>query len=173
MHPALLLALAPTILVAQAASPDPFAPVRFLQGVWQGTGTGAPGSAAGTFSFDFQLDGKALLRHNATVVTPGKGPAAAHDDLMVIFPEGGALRALYLDNEGHVIHYTGTPLAKGIAFLSEPGPGPRFRLTYLATAPDTVTTTFELAFPNQPETFTKYLEGSSRKVSAGSTPPGH
>ena len=84
---------------------------------------------------------------------------------MVIHPEGGALKALYADNEGHVIHYLASPLAQGtgMAFLSEPGPGPRFRFTYRATSATEVVTTFEVATPDRPEVFTKYLEGASKR----------
>lgn len=158
-----LLALTAFTLAAQA--PDPFEPVRFLQGGW--TSTGHPDTGSGTFTFAFQLDGKAMTRHNTASFPARDGrPAQTHTDLMVIYPETGVLRALYLDNEGHVIHYAAAPLAqgRGVAFTSEPGPGPRFRLTYTVLGKDEVDTLFEVSKPGQPEAFVKYLEGAAKRL---------
>ena len=46
-----------------------------------------------------------------------------HEDLMVIFPEDGRLTALYLDNEGHSIHYLVSSQENGVVFLSQNGTG--------------------------------------------------
>ena len=151
--------------LAQAAAPrpDPFATLSFLQGTWVGIGSGA---ASGSFTFAMELDGKIMVRRNETRFPAQEGrPASLHADLMLIHPEGGALKALYADNEGHVLHYTATPLAEGagVAFLSEPGPGPRFRLTYRATTRTEVVTTFAIASPDHPEAFKTYLEGVSKR----------
>jgi hypothetical protein len=45
---------------------------------------------------------------------------------------GQPLRAIYFDNEGHVIHYSvGTPTSTTAEFLSDAAaPGPQFRLLY-------------------------------------------
>jgi hypothetical protein len=175
----LLLALTVTALSAQAPAPrpDPFEPMRFLLGTWTGANSGHPGAGAGTFTFDRQLDGKAMTRRSSTSFPPRDGrPAQTHTDLMVIYPEGGALRALYLDNEGHVIHYAaaGPAQGRGIAFTSEPGPGPRFRLTYTVLDAQAVNTRFEMAPAEQPEAFVNYLEGTARHTGdpiAKPTPP--
>jgi len=159
-----LLALASTLLLAQAPKPDPFAPLRFLAGPWIGEGAGDPGKGSGQFSFRFDLDGRALIRHSvADYPAQGGRPAVHHVDLLTTYAEGAALRALYLDNEGHVIHYTVTATAEGAAFLSEPGPGPRFRLTYRATGPNRVHIRFEIAPPGKPEAFVTYVEGTSTR----------
>lgn len=168
MRLAPLLALAALTLTAQAPAPraDPFAGLAFLKGTWVGTGSGDPGAASGACTFAFDLEGKVMVRHNEARFPAQAGrPASHHADLMVIHPEGGALKALYADNEGHVIHYAATPLAQGtgVVFLSEPGPGPRFRLTYRATGATEVLTTFEVAPPDRPEAFAKYLEGTSKR----------
>ena len=169
MRRTVLLALTALTLAAvapPAVHPDVFAPLGFLKGTWVGTGAGDPGAATGAFTFATELDGKVMLRRNEARFPAKDGrPASRHTDLMLIHPEGGALKAIYADNEGHVLHYTATPLPQGtgVAFLSDPAPGPRFRLTYRATTPTEVVTTFEIASPDQPEAFSKYLEGTSKR----------
>lgn len=83
---------------------------------------------------------------------------------MTLFAEGGQLKALYLDNENHVIRYLTTTVPEGVAFTSELGPGPRFRLTYLQKSEFLVTVRFEIAPPGKPEAFTTYLEAVTHKV---------
>lgn len=152
-------------LGAQASAADPFAPVRFLAGEWIGEGEGKPGSAAGGASFHFELEGKALVRRSRADYPAANGrPASRHEDLMTVFEEGGQLRALYLDNEGHVIRYLVNPAPGGAVFTSEPAPGPRFRLSYLQKSDSVVVLRFEIAPPGRPEAFSTYLEGTTRKV---------
>jgi hypothetical protein len=82
---------------------------------------------------------------------------------MIIHEEGGAIRAIYWDNEGHVIHYTVSVSAakKKITFLSDKIPGaPVFRLIYEDTKPDTVNVGFEIAPPDNPGQFAMYAQGT-------------
>ena len=145
--------------------PSPWAPFEFLLGQWTGEGGGAPGAGAGAFSFEPELDGKILVRRNRADYPPADGrPAAHHEDLLTVFIEGGAYRADYFDNEGHVIHYAVTPAGPSLVFLSEPGPGPRFRLTYTKTGPQTVRIQFEIATPDLPDLFKSYLKATARRV---------
>jgi hypothetical protein len=159
-----LLTFACTALLAQ--SPDAFASVRFLAGSWTGDGRGELGQGTAEATFAFELDGKVLVRRNVTSF-PAQGgrPAARHEDLLTIYPEGGALKALYLDNEGHTIHYRVTALDTGVgaAFLSEPGPGPAFKLTYRAQGAGTVFTSFAIAPKGTGEPFTVHIEGETRR----------
>ena len=83
---------------------------------------------------------------------------------MTIFLEGGELKALYLDNEDHVIRYQVVEVPGGVAFTSDPAPGPRFRLTYLRRPEALVTVRFEIAPPGKPEAFSTYLEAATRRV---------
>lgn len=83
---------------------------------------------------------------------------------MTLFVERGQLKALYLDNEAHVIRYDVAPVPEGVAFTSETTPGPRFRLTYLQKSEGLVTLRFEIASPGKPEAFSTYLEAVTRKV---------
>ena len=149
---------------APAAS-DSWTDWNFLLGEWNvGQGGGVPGQAtAGYFSLTPQLDGQILLRksHSEYAATNGK-PAAVHDDLMIIFHESGDTKALYWDSEGHIIHYnvSFSPDKKRITFLSEAAAGkPRFRLVYENLGQDTVNVVFEIAPPDKPDQFSKYVEG--------------
>jgi hypothetical protein len=166
MRPSLLTLLVTTLAFAQPTpKADPFAPVAFLAGEWKGEGGGLPGQSMGAATFRFDLEGKVLVRHSyADSVAANGRPASHHEDLLTIFIEGGQLKALYLDNEGHVIRYLVTAVPGGVAFTSEPGPGPRFRLTYLRKAEALVTVRFEFASPAAPEAFRTYLEAETRKV---------
>ena len=144
---------------------SPWAPFEFLLGDWTGEGTGTPGQGAGGFSFHPELEGKILVRRNHAEYPASKDqPAAHHEDLLTVYIEGGAYKADYFDNEGHVIHYGVIPSSAGVVFLSEPGPGPRFRLTYTKTGPQTVRIKFEIAAPDLPDVFKSYLEATARRM---------
>jgi hypothetical protein len=140
----------------------------FLLGEWVGEGRGSPGEGAGTFSFELSLDGRVLVRKSHSTYPATKDrPAFAHDDLMMIYPEGGRMRAIYFDNEGHVIHYAVSVSAdpQGLVFLSDPSPdGPRFRFRYTSLGKDKVSGRFEIAPPGKADAFSLYIEGDARRV---------
>jgi hypothetical protein len=158
------LALVASLLAAEpaGAAPDPFQALSFLEGTWAAE-PDAQG-ATGRFSLARELDGRVLVRRNR-LETRAKGdrPVAPHEDLLVVWPEGGALRADYWDNEGHVIHYAVQAAAGGVRLVSS-GPGPRFRLTYVPVEKGLVEVRFEIAPPDKPEAFAPYLSGRARRV---------
>jgi hypothetical protein len=137
----------------------------FLIGEWDvGEGGGVPGRAsAGYFSLAPELGGQVLVRKNHSEYSAGKGkPAVIHDDLMTVYRGAGTARALYNDSEGHVIHYTVgfSDDKKRITFLSEQAIGqPQYRLTYENLGHDAVNVVFEIAPPDKPDQFSKYVEG--------------
>jgi hypothetical protein len=149
----------------QAPENDPWADWKFLLGEWAvGQGGGVPGQAtSGFFSLTPELDGKILLRKNhSEYAAPAGKPAVVHDDLMVIYSEAGMTKAFYDDSEGHVIHYNVSISAdkKQIVFLSDPAPAqPRYRLTYQNLGQGAVSVVFEIAPPDKPDQFSKYVEG--------------
>ena len=147
-----------------AAEKDPFAEWKPLLGQWDAVGGGAPGAGVGGFSFAPDLGGKILVRRNHSDYPATKDtPATTHEDLMIVYAEAGAVRAAYFDNEGHVIRYGATPGDNRMVLLSEPGPGPRFRLTYdWSTAAD-LHILFEISPPGPTEKFTKYVEGTAHR----------
>ena len=106
-----------------------------------------------------------VRRNRADYPATKDRPAFSHTDLMVIYPEqeGRAMRAIYFDNEGHVINYS-VNLAQDrttVTFLSDPSPSsPRFRFIYNKAKNDTMTFRFDIAPPGNPEAFKKYLEGA-------------
>jgi hypothetical protein len=154
-------------LMAQVPAPkaDPLAPLRFLVGEWQGEGGGQPGKSSGVANFQFDLEGKILLRRNHAEVAAAHGrPASHHEDLLTIYAEAGQVKAFYLDNEDHIIRYLVACRPDAIAFTSEPAPGPRFRLSYIKKGESLVTVRFEMASPAKPEAFSVYLEADTRRT---------
>ena len=148
----------------------PFSPAwQAVLGEWVGVGSGQPGSGEGTFAFRLELDDRIIVRknHNDIAATPSQ-PATAHDDLMVIYPteRTAEWRALYADNEGHVIYYRVRWSADGkkLTFQSDINTGqPRYRLTYTVASADEVVIGFEIAPPGRPDAFTSYLTGKARR----------
>ena len=76
---------------------------------------------------------------------------------------GQPLKAIYFDNEGHVIHYNVTnPTPTTAVFLSDAAqPGPQFRLTYELKG-ESMSGKFQMKMPNQPD-WKSYLEWSGPK----------
>ncbi len=146
--------------LAQAAD-APFQPIAFLMGEWIGEGGGKPGDANGSFSFALDLDKKIAVRKNHADLQNG-----VHDDLMIAYPDpaGKGLRAIYFDNEGHVINYMVEPIEGGVQFMSEASKTmPRFRLTYKKTGEKTVSIQFEIAPPGKPDSFAPYITAGARR----------
>ena len=141
-------------------------PVQFLIGHWRGEGGGEPGAGAGGFTLAPDLEGKILVRKNFAEYPAAAGrPAFRHDDLMVVYrsetPAG--LKAMYWDNEGHVIAYSVEAAAEGgVAFVSDGPPSSmRYRLTYLPAGKDRIKIRFEIAPPGKD--FSTYLEATAHR----------
>lgn len=137
-------------------------PWKIVMGDWTGAGGGDPGKGSGGFSFTPDLQGSVLVRksHSEYPATEGR-PATVHDDLMIVYMEQGRTRAIYFDNEGHVINYTPSfsPDGKTLTLVSDPSPNtPMFRLTYASAGPDVLRINFEIAQPGS-TTFKSYVGG--------------
>lgn len=172
LMPLLLLLCAAHMAHAQA--PDSlWHPFEYLVGEWIGEGDGSGGQNSGTATFAFDLEKHVLVRKNHALQPAMNGrPAGVHDDLMMIFHEQGrGMRALYVDNESHVIRYDIRVSAAGdtLEFLSERQPGaPRFRLLYARTGERTADVSLDMAAPNAPDVFRHYVTGRTVKRSAAS-----
>lgn len=133
---------------------------KFLIGNWTGS---VGGAIKGGTRFYFDLGQNVIVRNNfASYAGRDGNPPFDHFDLMTIYREGTKTRAIYFDNEGHVLHYTAEISEDGnrIIFLSDPGPDtPRFRLTYTRIAKDKLQLNFDIASPGSTD-FTPYITGS-------------
>lgn len=149
-------------------------PLEFLIGTWDATtrGGSAGATSSGTYSFQLELRGHVLVRHSGTAGC--QGPAnfnCAHSDLLYVYPEtpGRMFKAIYFDDEGHVIHYgVSTPAPATAIFLSDPSQhpsqtGPQFKLSYELKG-SIMYGKFQMRMPGQAE-FKSYLEwdGKSKK----------
>ena len=137
--------------------------LEFLLGKWTGMAgeKDTPlGAGQGGFSFQTELNGKIMVRHNQAAYTSG----ARHEDLMVIYPDApdDKPHAIYFDSEGHVIRYILTfPSANNVVFESEASqPGPRYRLSYWLNGA-ALDGKFEVAPPGAD--YKTYLRWTSKK----------
>jgi hypothetical protein len=165
---ALLSSLPVTAQTVPNTAADPFKPLAFLEGTWDANvQNNTAVKLSGRYSFHRELDGHILARHSTSDVSC-KAPAnfdCAHSDLLYVFQDahGSGLKADYFDNEGHVIHYdVSTPTPASVIFLSAPGPGPQFRLSYELSA-GVMTGKFQMHMPGQSEWRT-YLEWSGKRM---------
>jgi len=154
---------------AFSANADPWKALSFLEGTWTANTVGGTAGAKsiGTYTFQAELGGHVLARH--TFTHAGCNGLAnydcQHSDLLYVYQESGSpsLRAIYFDNEGHVIHYdVSTPAPSSALFLSAAsGPNPQFRLVYELKGA-IMSGNFEICMPGQNE-WKPYLEWSGTK----------
>jgi len=158
---------APCASAAEAAI-DPWKSLQFLVGTWEAhTQGGTAGAAgAGKYTFQAELHNHVLARHSSSEKC--SGPAdfdCEHSDLLYVYQEspGQSYRAIYFDNEGHVIHYdVSVPTPTTAVLLSEPfRPGPQFRIIYELKEAK-MYGKFQMRAPGQTE-FHSYLEWSGPK----------
>jgi hypothetical protein len=160
-----LVFLAALVLPAALAAAD-WGPVEFLVGRWMGDGGGEPGTGSGAFTLEPDLQGKILVRKSFATYPAAAGRRAfRHDDLMIVYRDEASaeLRAMYWDNEGHVIAYAVRAAADGgVTFVSDAPPGKmRYRLTYLPAGKDKIKIRFEIAPPGKE--FSAYLEAAAHR----------
>ncbi|MFT3752972.1 MAG: hypothetical protein QM800_08895 [Paludibacter sp.] len=137
----------------------------WLIGEWTGEGQGQPGQGTGKFSFQTDLDGTILVRKAFSEYPATKDRAAfVHNDLMIIYKNESGLpnKAIYFDNENHVINYSVQMAEESIVFLSTKAPNmPVFRLTYTLIETGKVNIKFEMSVDGL--NFKTYIEGKSVK----------
>jgi hypothetical protein len=167
----LLLAAASTALAppsrAVAAEPeaDPLEPVRFLEGRWEGTGTGEPGTSKVEWSFAFVLRGR-FLELRATSVyepQPANPKGERHEELGLVSFDRIRKRIVWrqFTVERFVNQYVMETAPDGaLVFTTESienlPAGWRARETLRRDGPDRLTTLFEIAEPGKD--FARYSE---------------
>jgi ribosomal protein L27 len=157
--------LAATLGVAGQAADTDWQALKFLAGTWQGEESGTPGKGSGGFTFSAEAAGRVLVRRSSTSFPATQGrPAVTHEDYTVFFQEEGAVRATYVDNERHVIHYTVRAADPNIVCISEAvASAPRYRFTYTRVDKQRMKVKFEIAPPGKPEAFATHVEGVVRR----------
>lgn len=138
----------------------------WLIGSWEGIGSGKPGEGKGFFSFEYQLDQNVIVRKSHSEY-PSKDlkNKTIHKDLMIVYlDENKKLsKAIYFDNEGHIINYSISYSEKTITFLSETiAKMPTFKLTYQLLENKEINTVFEISMDGK--NFNTYIEGKSKKI---------
>lgn len=166
---ALLIVLSFTLLQAQSQNKDQWSPFQFLMGSWSGVGSGKPGEAvAGSTTFSFDLDRKVIVRKNRAEYNakPGEKARFVHEDLMVIYQKPGntGFRAVYFDNEDHVINYAVSfPTDQPCAIFESDSRenAPRFRLVYQGMSDGAMIVEFLIAPPGGE--FKSYTKGTVKR----------
>jgi len=149
---------------AGSSAADPrFAKMDFLMGKWGGFANGTAGQGPGGLEFVADLDGK-VMEAISTQQFPAndKHPAFTYRSIMYI---SSPTTALFVDNEGHVIHHTVQVLAnpRRVVFTSNPEPySPKFRLTYIDMGGGKAKCVFEIA-PYGAKGYTQHVEGTGEK----------
>jgi hypothetical protein len=141
---------------------------HFIIGEWVAEGGGKPGQGTGSFSFDFDLQKRILIRKNSAIYPPAGGnPAYTHNDLMIIYKGPSySTEAMYFDNEGHVINYSVkfSDDQNSIIFESIPqAHEPVYRLTYIKVNNQKLNLKFEIAQPDTPLNFSTYIEATAHR----------
>jgi hypothetical protein len=140
---------------AFAQEPTPLRDLQFLLGSWEAVL--GPAGSSGSTVFRLDVQGRVIVRSNHAEYPASQGRSASiHDDLMVIYLEGPPpIRAIYFDNESHVIHYTVSVLPSGgVTLLSDPVAGQaRYRLSYAPSSGGRIAGEFASAPPEKPAEF--------------------
>jgi hypothetical protein len=129
--------------------------LHFLIGSWSSPVSGQQGQGvSGSAIFSYELDKKVIVRKSRAEFAPqpGEKESLVHEDLLVIYQQPGEpqFRAIYFDNEGHIIHYTLSFPSKqpAVIFESEASETSHCaRLIYEAGADDKLHTEFFVAVP--------------------------
>lgn len=145
---------------ADEAKPDPWAPVRFLVGRWEGTTQGEPGSGTVVRTYEFVLGNRFVHERSVSTYPPQeknrRGEVHEHWSFLSYDRSRQALVLRQFHTEGFVNQYsckTTNAAAKQVVFESEafenlPG-GWRAREIYDLVGPDEFTETFQLAEPGK------------------------
>ena len=148
----ILVLLLPFVACADMET-DPWTPLQFLVGTWQGDGKAEDASGKGVTTFDWEVGHQVLVRRDRTEYSAtAQPPAFTYEALMVIYknPASNKIEAQYFDGGNHVIHYKLAPGSQpdSAQFVSDASGGPRFRLSYKLANGKDLSVTFEMQPPS-------------------------
>ena len=144
----------------RVAGVDRWKAFRFLIGNWSGDGTGVAGQGVGDLSVETDLN-ESILKMTNQVNFTGKDRKTTYRSTMVV---SAGSKALFVDNEGHVLHYTVSFGPKTITFVSDPERNsPRFRFTYTDLGGKQVKCSFDIAPPPTLDKYTIHVSGTATK----------
>lgn len=157
-------------LSAQSQSkPDPFAPIRFLVGHWQGTSAGQPGQGKGERTYEFVLRGGYIRGTNKTIYPPQeKNPKGETHEDIGIFSYDKQRKRLVLRQfhvEGFINTYVqddGSNLSFTTEAIENIPAGWRARESYQIISKDEFIERFELAEPGKD--FEPYSESRWKRI---------
>lgn len=168
-----LFAAMPVAASAQPADPDPWAPVRFIAGKWEGTATGNAGDGTVVRSYEFILNQRFLHEKNTSTYPPQEKnkKGEVHDHVSYISYD--KTRKLLVLRQFHVEGFVNqfalnkeASTATKLVFDSENFENFsnkwKARETYDVLGPDEFTETFELAPPEKP--FQVYSRNQLKRV---------
>jgi hypothetical protein len=148
-----------------APAPDPWAPIRFMAGEWEGQSEGEPGSGTVKRSYSFVLNNKFLNETNVSTYPPQpKNPKGEVHHHWSFFSYDRARKALVLrqfHQEGFVNQFAMVPstVASTIVFESEAlenvPKGWKARETYEIVSPDEFVETFAIASTGAYEVYSR------------------
>jgi hypothetical protein len=139
---------------------------QYLIGEWVGSGGGSgSGQGNGGSVYRFDLDSNVIIRENyAHYPAQNNKPEYTHKDLMVIYYQSASPKAIYFDNEKHIINYNIKIEENKLIFTSEEVKGsPQFRMTYDKPEGNLMNLNFEIAPPNTPGKFMQYINAQMKK----------
>jgi hypothetical protein len=139
---------------------EPWTPLQFLVGTWQGDGMAKDASGKWVTTFDskrvitfgWEIGHKVLVRRDRTefFATP-QHPAFTYEALTIIYknPASNKIEAQYFDEGDRVIHFKLVPdlPSNSAQFVSDAASGPVFRLSYKLANQKDLSITSEVQLP--------------------------
>ena len=177
---ALFAFAAPMFAGETVATPDPWAPVRFLVGEWNGSAEGEPGSGVVTRRYDFVLSERYIEERNVSSYAPREadkpGEVHEHRSFLSYDRTRAVLILRQFHEEGFVNLYALSAVASTPTKLVFESVGFenfdnawKARETYEIVSADEFTETFELAPPGKP--FEVYSRNRFRRSAAAPGSP--
>jgi hypothetical protein len=147
-----LLALLLPFIACADAETDPWKPLQFLVGTWQGDGKAEEASGRGVTTFDWEVGHTILVRRDRTEYSATAQHAAfTYEALMIIYknPASNKIEASYFDGGNHVIHYKLVSSSEPdfAQFVSDAPGGSVFHLNYKLANQKDLSINFERQTP--------------------------